>query len=100
MIELTADTFEKEVMLREGEALLVFYADWAEPSVALLNDLRKMNRPPVLTVKVDEMPVQTHMMGVEALPTLFYMVDGEVVRRKIGYDPDETISGVMQEDEE
>lgn len=94
---IVVEDFDKEVLQRNGDYLLLFHAEWALPSLALLEDLSALTNIEVLVVDAETSPQESYQFGLQAIPTLIYMRDGEELRRKVGYDAEETISGVMED---
>jgi len=86
-----------EVVESGQKYLLLFYAQWAPPSLALKERLEGHNRFPVFMIDVEESPKTTLDRDVRAVPTLFFMQSDEVLKRRIGYDPDETLDFLEEE---
>jgi len=76
--------------------LLLFHADWAPPSHQLKLDLSELDLP-VTVVDVVADPAKAREFDVRAVPTLVLLIDGEEVRRKVGYDPEKTISHILKD---
>ncbi len=82
-------TFEEN--LNKGRVLVDFYADWCGPCQMLsplVEDLSKEdNELTIMKVNVDELPELARKYGISSIPSLIYLVDGEIKNRRIGYIP-------------
>lgn len=82
-------TFEEN--LNKGRVLVDFYADWCGPCQMLsplVEDLAKEdNELTIMKVNVDELPELARKYGISSIPSLIYLVDGEIKNRRIGYIP-------------
>ncbi|AEF96240.1 thioredoxin family protein [Methanotorris igneus] len=74
-----------------GTCVVEFYADWCiyckklEP---VLDELEKEGIK-VVRINVDENKELASKYGVRYLPTVFYVEDGKIVDKTIGYNPEE-----------
>ena len=89
LLELTGETWEREVLRREGLVLVDFWAPWCAPCRKLepaLEDLaeRHRGRLTVATLNVDEEPACAGRYDVLSLPTLVLFAGGEPVARLTG----------------
>ena len=80
-----------EENLNKGRVLVDFYADWCGPCQMLsplVEDLAKEdNELTIMKVNVDELPELARKYGISSIPSLIYLVDGEIKNRRIGYIP-------------
>ena len=89
IIELNDDNFDEEVLKAKLPVMVDFWAPWCGPCKAIgptVEDLEKtygenMN---FVKVNVDENPVVPSKYGIQAIPTLIFFKDGEVVDKITG----------------
>ena len=91
IVHLTAENFEAEVLHTEKTVLLDFYADWCGPCQRLDPILEEIaaERPDIIIGKidVDEETALANTYGIESMPTLIVMKNGNIVKKVIGYRP-------------
>ena len=74
-----------------GTCIVEFYADWCiyckklEP---VLDELKKEGIK-VVRINIDENKELASKYGVRAVPTIYYIKDGEIVDKTLGYNPEE-----------
>jgi thioredoxin 1 len=89
IIELNDDDFENEVLKAKLPIMVDFWAPWCGPCKAIGPSVEalektygeKMN---FVKVNVDENPVTPSKYGIQAIPTLIFFKDGEVVDKITG----------------
>ena len=83
------DEFKAEIA--SGEVLVDFYATWCGPCkmiAPIVAQIAEENADlKVLSVDVDEVPQAAGEYGVNSIPTLLYVKDGQLVDTHIGYAP-------------
>ncbi len=89
IIELSDDDFEEEVLKAKLPIMVDFWAPWCGPCKAIgptVEDLEKTygEQMNFVKVNVDENPVTPSKYGIQAIPTLIFFKDGEVVDKITG----------------
>ena len=98
IIETTVETFEKDVVERSHEVPVVvdFWATWCEPCQALGPTLEKLVREYqgkflLVKINVDEQPDLAAAFGVQSIPHVFALRDGQAVNQFLGNLPEDQI---------
>ena len=94
VIDVTDETFEKDVLERSQELPVVvdFWAEWCGPckqiSPALEEIAAEMNgKVKIAKINIDENPSTPGKYGIRAIPTLMMFKDGEVASTQTGAQP-------------
>ena len=100
VLSVTKSNFE-EVNKSEKPVLLDFYADWCGPCrmvSPLVDEIAKEN-PQYLVgkVNVDSEPELAAQFGVESIPMLVVMKNGEIVNKSVGARPKAQIIAMLSE---
>lgn len=98
IIETTAETFEKDVVERSLQVPVVidFWATWCGPCQELGPTLEKLTREAngkflLLKVDVDAQPDIAGWFGVQQIPAVFAVVNGQPVDQFMGNLPEEQV---------
>ena len=88
-IQLTDDTFEKEVVQSPEPVLVDFWAPWCGPCrmlAPLVEELAKEYTGKVRVAKIntDEHPNAASRFKISAIPTLLFFKGGKVVEQMVG----------------
>lgn len=96
---VTKDSFER--IKENGQIALVdFYADWCGPCkmiAPILNEISEQNPDLIIAkVNVDELTDIAIQYGVQNIPTLLVMKNGEVTNKAIGFRSKEQILELLK----
>lgn len=85
-------TFESDVVKSRVPTLVDFWAPWCPPCRMLKPELEKLapelvGKANVAFINVDEHPGLAETFGVQGIPAVFVVKDGEVVDGWTGYTP-------------
>ncbi len=100
MIEVTDETFEREVLSQKGTVLVDFGATWCPPCKVLKPIVEAVARErasdlKVVYVDMDASPRAVSQCGVRAAPTLVVFRDGERRAVQVGAVPKEKILALI-----
>jgi thioredoxin 1 len=91
-IQLTDDSFDKDVLKSAEPVIVDFWAPWCGPCrmlAPILEDLSKEYAGKVRVGKLntDEHPRAATKFRISAIPTLLFFKNGEVVNQLVGVHP-------------
>ena len=99
IINITADNFKEEVLDNPKTVLLDFWATWGGPCMMIspIVDEIAEETPELVVgkVNVDEQPGLAQAFGIESIPTLVVVKDGQVVNQMIGLRQKEDILNLI-----
>ena len=100
-LEVTAETFEAEVLKSQVPVLVDLYADWCMPCKMMgkvLDQLasRLQGQVKVVKINVDQERDLAGAFGVSSIPMLLLFKDGQVVDHAVGALPQAAILQMLQ----
>lgn len=100
-VTITGRNFETEVMKEKLPVLIDFWATWCGPCRMIAPVVEQIakeyeGRVKVGKVNVDEEGALAAAFGIESIPTLALIKDGEVVNLSVGYQQKESIVSMLE----
>ena len=100
---LNNDNFEEEVTNCDIPVLIDFYADWCGPCLMLSPVIEEISdefdgKVKVCKANVDENPELTAKFGIENIPAVFLIKNGEIVDSFVGYREQEAIEDFLSQE--
>lgn len=104
IIEIDDDSFEAKILQSSKPVMVDFWAPWCGPCKAIAPTVEALEKEygsdmTFAKVNVDENPICPSKYGVQAIPTLIFFKNGEVVEQITGMVAkeklEETIKGVL-----
>ncbi|HEY4613764.1 MAG TPA: thioredoxin [Bacteroidota bacterium] len=100
-INITDDTFKKEVVESNTLTVVDFWAEWCGPCrmiAPVLEELAGIHAGEVKFTKlnVDENPATAMAFGVRSIPTMIFFRNGKVVDQVIGAMPKQPLENRIQ----
>ena len=100
-IHVTDAAFEKAVLQSPVPVLVDFWAPWCMPCRMVAPSLEKLakeydGRLLVAKVNTDEYPEWAIKYGVQGIPTMLVIKDGQVVQQQVGAMPYQSIKEMVE----
>jgi thioredoxin 2 len=95
-IDVSDDSFSREVLTPETSVLVDCWAPWCGPCKSLSPIIDELatdyaNGVKVVKLNVDENPVTASQYGVRSIPTMLFFREGKLVERLVGAMPKQEI---------
>lgn len=99
---VTLESFESEVLQSEVPVIVDFYADWCGPCRRLAPTLESIasaydGQVKIVKVNVDDESELASQFGISSIPTLAFVIHGEVVAQSAGVASERDLSGVVEQ---
>jgi len=101
VMEITDDNFEEEVIQSEKPVLVDFWAPWCGPCKAIGPAVAELaeefgDKVKFAKCNVDNSPMVPGKYGIQSIPTLLFMKDGNVENQIVGLVPKAKIEKVVK----
>jgi thioredoxin 1 len=101
ILDLTDDTWDKEVMSSPQAVLVDFWADWCVPCKTLLPSIEAVARQfdgrlKVAKLNVEENAQVPHRYNITTLPTLIVFKKGMVAEQRVGLMSKESLVKLLE----
>jgi len=95
-IQVSDDTFDKDVLKNDKSVLVDFYAEWCGPCkmvAPILEEISNEMKDRLVIAKhnIDDNPNVPTRYGVRGIPTMLLFKDGKLVDTKVGAIPKKNI---------
>lgn len=100
---LEIESFENEIANSQIPIIVDFFASWCGPCKMLAPVLEKVKEKfegslEIIKVDIDKSPDLAGKYNVMSVPTLMFFSSGELVRREVGFLPEEKIFKIIESD--
>jgi len=100
VLQLSDDSFEKDVLQSDLPVLVDFWASWCAPCKAIAPVVDALadqfdGKIKIAKLNVDDNPATPGQYGVRGIPTLILFKDGSVVDQVVGAVPKNQLEGLI-----
>ena len=101
-LHVTDTEFEQIIMKSSLPVVVDFWAPWCGPCrmvAPVLDKLAKEFAEDLLIAKVntDENPQWANQLGVQGIPTMFFISEGKIIHRQVGALPEPMLREIVQQ---
>ena len=101
-LHVTDIEFEQTIMKSNIPVVVDFWAPWCGPCrmvAPVLEKLAKEFAEELLIAKVntDENPHWANQLGVQGIPTMFFISNGKIIHRQVGSLPEPRLREIVQQ---
>ncbi len=101
VVQLSDDSFEKDVLKSDTPVLVDFWASWCAPCKAISPVIDALaaeydGKVKVGKLNVDENPATPGKYGVRGIPTLILFKNGTIVDQVVGAVPKNQLEGLIK----
>ncbi|MFH2201566.1 MAG: thioredoxin [Elusimicrobiota bacterium] len=101
-IQLTDDTFEKEVLQSSEPVLVDFWAPWCGPCRMIAPIVEELaeeyaGKAKIAKLNTDESPNTATKFNISAIPTMLFFKGGEVEKQVVGVHSKADIKKILDE---
>ncbi len=101
VLDITDDNFEKEVIQSEKPVLVDFWAPWCGPCKAISPAVAELaeefgDKIKFAKCNVDNSPMVPGKYGIQSIPTLLFIKDGNVENQIVGLVPKTKIEEMVK----
>jgi len=101
-IHIIDTEFEVNVMQADLPTVVDFWAPWCGPCLMVAPTLEKLAKEYagkllVAKVNTDENPEWATKLGVQGIPTMFFIADGKIVHRQVGALPEPMLRDIVDQ---
>lgn len=95
-VEVTDNSFAREVLMPDSSVLVDCWAPWCGPCRTLSPIIDELasdyaNGVKIAKLNVDENPVSASQYGIRSIPTMLFFKEGKLVERLVGLQSKEEI---------
>lgn len=99
---VTLESFESEVLNSKVPVIVDFYADWCGPCRMLAPTLEKValaydGQVKIVKVNVDDEAELAGQFSVSSIPTLAFIINGDVAGQSSGVPSERDLTGVIEQ---